>query len=144
MLNGGLVSWCSKSQLTVALSSTKAKYIALTLAAKEATWLHSLTELGLLKPDDQHPKINVRNRNSSASTLLEDDSVRGGEQPKTTVSNKPSKEKGSNLTAQIPLKEQTIMAQLLSPTTLSSTLGQSTSIFNTTRSKMRFLVVEST
>lgn len=37
MLNGGPVSWCSKRQPTLALSSTEAEYIALTLAAKEAT-----------------------------------------------------------------------------------------------------------
>lgn len=37
MLNGGPVSWCSKRQATVALSSTEAEYIALTMAAKEAT-----------------------------------------------------------------------------------------------------------
>ena len=52
MLNGGQVSWCSKRQPTVALSSTEAEYIALTLAAKEALWLRLLlTELGLLQPD---------------------------------------------------------------------------------------------
>lgn len=39
MLNGGPVSWCSKRQATVALPSTEAEYIALTLSAKEATWL---------------------------------------------------------------------------------------------------------
>lgn len=53
MLNGGPVSWCSKRQATVALSSTEAEYIALTLAAKEATWLRLLlTELGLLQAHD--------------------------------------------------------------------------------------------
>lgn len=57
MLNGGPVSWCSKRQATVALSSTEAEYIALTLAAKEATWLRLLlTELKLLKAEDQHAK----------------------------------------------------------------------------------------
>lgn len=50
MLNGGPVSWCSKRQSTVALSSTEAEYIALTLAAKKATWLRlPLTELCLLQ-----------------------------------------------------------------------------------------------
>lgn len=54
MLNGGPVSWCSKKQSTVALSSkeAEAEYIALTLAANEATWLRLLlTELGLLGLD---------------------------------------------------------------------------------------------
>lgn len=49
MLNKEPVSWCSKKQPTVALSLTEAKYITLTLAIEEATWLHLLlTELGLL------------------------------------------------------------------------------------------------
>ena len=61
MLNGGPVSWYSKKQAIVALSSTEAEYIALTLAAKEATWLRLLlTELGILEANDQHAEINVR------------------------------------------------------------------------------------
>ena len=49
ILNGGPVSWCSKKQPIVTLSSTEAKYIALIPAAKEATWLWLLlTSLGLL------------------------------------------------------------------------------------------------
>lgn len=53
MLNGRPVSWCYKRQCNVALSLTEAEYIALTLAAKEATWLRLLlTELGLLDPND--------------------------------------------------------------------------------------------
>lgn len=52
MLNGDPVSWCSKKKPIVALSSTEAEYIALTLAAKEATWLRLLlTELGFLQPN---------------------------------------------------------------------------------------------
>lgn len=73
MLNGGPVSWCSKRQATVALSSTEAEYIALTLAAKEATWLRLLlTELGLLTTDSQHAKINVSSTNTSAQALEAD------------------------------------------------------------------------
>lgn len=51
MLNGGPVSWRCKRQSNVVLSLAEAEYIALTLAAKEATWL-LLTELGLLDPND--------------------------------------------------------------------------------------------
>ena len=52
---GGLVSWSSKKQATVALSSTEAEYMALTHATKEAIWLRSLiselkTELRLTEP----------------------------------------------------------------------------------------------
>ena len=88
MLNGGPVSWCSKRQSTVALSSTEEEYIALTLAAKESTWLRLLlTELGLLQPDDQHAKINVREGNSSADALLEDDMIREGSLEQSATSN---------------------------------------------------------
>ena len=46
-LGGGAVSWNSKKQTTVALSSTEAEYIAGAHAAKEAVWLRQLlTELG--------------------------------------------------------------------------------------------------
>lgn len=52
MLYKGPVSWCFKKQSTVALLSTKAEYIALTLAVKEAIWLKILlTELDLLQLD---------------------------------------------------------------------------------------------
>lgn len=37
MLNRGPVSWSLKKQIMVALLSTKVEYMALTLAAKEAT-----------------------------------------------------------------------------------------------------------
>lgn len=35
ILNGGLVSWCSKKQAMMTFSSTKTEYIALILAIKE-------------------------------------------------------------------------------------------------------------
>ena len=45
--SGGAITWRSKKQTTVALSSTEAKYIALAEAAHEACWLrHLYNELG--------------------------------------------------------------------------------------------------
>lgn len=35
MLNGSSVSWCSKKQVTMTLSSTEAEYMAITFAAKK-------------------------------------------------------------------------------------------------------------
>ena len=48
-LSGGAILWSSKKQSTVTLSSTKAKYIASTHAAKEAIWLRRLFT-GLQQP----------------------------------------------------------------------------------------------
>jgi hypothetical protein len=48
MLRGGAISWGSKKQGSVALSSTEAEYIAIAHATKEAIWLrHLLNELGI-------------------------------------------------------------------------------------------------
>ena len=53
MMNGGCISWRSKKQRTVALSSTEAEYMALTEAAQEAIWLKAfLCELGEMKGND--------------------------------------------------------------------------------------------
>ena len=38
-LFGGVVSWMSKKQSVVALSTTKAEYMAATHASKEVVWL---------------------------------------------------------------------------------------------------------
>ena len=59
-MNNGAVSWSSKRQATVALSSAQAKYMAFTQTTKEATWLRLLmTEIGLLESDDQHAQIRT-------------------------------------------------------------------------------------
>jgi len=48
----GAITWSSKKQISTALSSTQAEYVALSEAAREACWLRNLyTELGLLKED---------------------------------------------------------------------------------------------
>ena len=48
MFNGGAISWASRKQSTVALSSTESEYMALTAAAKEMKWLKFLlTDLKL-------------------------------------------------------------------------------------------------
>jgi len=45
----GAITWCSKKQITTALSSTEAEYVTLSESACEACWLRSLyDELGLL------------------------------------------------------------------------------------------------
>jgi hypothetical protein len=47
---GGLVSWTSRRQSIVTLSSTEAEYVALTETFREAAWLRGLlTELGFEK-----------------------------------------------------------------------------------------------
>ena len=42
LMEGGAVSWLSKRQAVVALSSSEAEYIALSTATQEATWLRRL------------------------------------------------------------------------------------------------------
>ena len=49
-LFGGAVSWMSKKQSVVALSTTEAKYMAATHASKEAVWLQRLcSSMGLVQ-----------------------------------------------------------------------------------------------
>lgn len=41
-IGSGAISWSSKRQSTISLSSCEAEYVAQTQAAKEAIWLRSL------------------------------------------------------------------------------------------------------
>ena len=42
MLNGGPITWNSKKQSCIALSTSEAKYIALSANAQECVWLRQL------------------------------------------------------------------------------------------------------
>jgi len=65
ILTGGAISWSSKKQGSIALSSTEAEYIAATHTAKEAIWLRQLlTEL--LHPLDSPTTLFVDNQSTIA------------------------------------------------------------------------------
>ena len=50
LLNGGTVSWASKKQTSVAVSTTEAEYMGMAQAAKEIIWLRVLLdEIGAFK-----------------------------------------------------------------------------------------------
>ncbi len=70
-LNEGPIRYGSKKQAVVALSSTEAEYVALSLEAQEATWLRLLLmELGLLQPDQQFAEIRVHESNKCVDAIL--------------------------------------------------------------------------
>jgi len=49
---GGAITWGSRKQISIALSSTEAEYVALSEATREALWLKSLyEELGFIQRD---------------------------------------------------------------------------------------------
>ena len=65
MVAGGAITWRSKKQTTVALSSTEAEYVALAEAAREACWLRNLFgELGY--PQTHSTQIKGDNNGSIA------------------------------------------------------------------------------
>lgn len=68
-LGGTAISWISKKQSTVALSTTEAEYQALTEAAKEALWIRSF--LQELKHPVSEPTI-IWNDNTGAIALSQD------------------------------------------------------------------------
>ena len=67
MLNSGCISWRSKKQRTVALSSTEAEYMALSEATQEAVWLKAfMSELGEVMGNDA---VTVYEDNQGAIAL---------------------------------------------------------------------------
>ena len=67
ILNGAAISWNSKKQATVALSSTEAEYVALTQAVKESLWLQGiLDDLGARKHLTEMSNISIDNQGAIA------------------------------------------------------------------------------
>ena len=68
-INGAAVSWASKKQPSVALSSTEAEYMALTQGVKESLWLQQLLhDLGALKHQREIQQIECDNQGAIALT----------------------------------------------------------------------------
>ena len=66
-LNGAAITWNSKKQATVALSSTEAEYMALTQAVKESIWLQALLlDLGARRHLQEVRNIYVDNQGALA------------------------------------------------------------------------------
>ena len=66
LLNGAAVSWASKLQPTVAVSTTEAEYIAAATAAREAVWLRLL----LGETTGERGPVPMRSDNQSAIHLM--------------------------------------------------------------------------
>jgi hypothetical protein len=69
LMAGGAISWASKRQATVAVSSTEAEYMAAAFAAKELIWLRQL----LLELERQF--IDPDERNDLPATILYGDNT---------------------------------------------------------------------
>ena len=67
MINGGVVSYASRKQTSVAISTTEAEYIAVATAAREAIWLQRLMKTTTL-PTWNDP-INIKGDNAGAYYL---------------------------------------------------------------------------
>jgi hypothetical protein len=68
IVNGAAVTWYSKKQTVIALSSTESEYYSLAEAVKECLWIRQfLTELGLRV--DKPTKINQDNQSTIAIAL---------------------------------------------------------------------------
>ena len=66
LTGGAAITWSSKRLSLTLLSSTQAKYVALSEAVHEVCWLRNLyTELGLLNED--HPTMIVSNNKGSVA-----------------------------------------------------------------------------
>ena len=68
VFDGGAITWSSKKQSVVALSSTEAEYIAITHATKEASWLRYMLS-DLVHPDITKHAVRLYTDNKAAIDL---------------------------------------------------------------------------
>jgi len=54
-LSGGAISWCSKKQDCIALSTMEAEYITYSIATQEAIWLWSFLQVVNITPKVDDP-----------------------------------------------------------------------------------------
>ena len=67
LANGGAISWASKKQTSIALSTTEAEYMSMTQAAKEIVWLRVLPdEIGAFKHIDSMSQLHADNQGAIA------------------------------------------------------------------------------
>ena len=67
LLNRGAISWASKKQTSIALSTTEAEYMGMTQAAKEIVWLRALLdEIGAFRHIHQMSVLNGDNQGAIA------------------------------------------------------------------------------
>lgn len=67
LVGGGAITWMSKKQSVIALSSTEAEYVAMSEAGCEVVWLRNLyKELGF---DQENPTL-IRGDNNSAIAMV--------------------------------------------------------------------------
>ena len=67
LLNGGAISWASKKQSSIALSTTEVEYMGMTQAAKEILWLRTLLdEIGAFKHIAPMSTLNGDNQGAIA------------------------------------------------------------------------------
>ncbi|TFY51058.1 hypothetical protein EVJ58_g10760 [Rhodofomes roseus] len=69
LIDGGAVSWASKRQEIISLSTTESEYVAVVHASKEALWLRSL--IGQVFAPSMEP-IPLKSDNMSAISLTQD------------------------------------------------------------------------
>ncbi|KAG2761925.1 hypothetical protein PC112_g25787 [Phytophthora cactorum] len=65
MLMSAPVSWGSKKQSSVSLSTSEAEYIALSLAIQEGKWIHRLLCEILAATNETGPELKIREDNQS-------------------------------------------------------------------------------